>query len=258
MEPNWVDLNLADTQDYISKHYSAGKWAAGGLTFPLVPGTETNLLSWIMDRDSDNQGKWASALIDLKRVVKKFTDTKVRTAEFTIAKGGHCSVALDVVALLIESGSAESPDFNTGAPYIYQETDVKIGVAGGAVASDSDVESITISIDNGLEDPSEGMRLRNSYAPYQLYNLSGMRVTGSVDVDFVNNGLYADFLAGTESAITLILTRGCDVCTFTLPRIRWDADNAASPGTKDSRIVEGLTFTALGSATGATPPLSIT
>ena len=45
------------------------------------------LLSWIQDRDSDNQGKWASVVIDCVNEVKKLTDVKVRRARIELAKG---------------------------------------------------------------------------------------------------------------------------------------------------------------------------
>jgi len=37
----------------------AGEWAEGKIIVPVIPGVVTNLLSWIQDRDSYNQGKWA-------------------------------------------------------------------------------------------------------------------------------------------------------------------------------------------------------
>lgn len=256
-EHNYVFLNHADQHDWESKYHSGGRWADGTLSIPLVPGTLTNLIAWILTRDADNQGNWASALIDCVRTVKQLTDMKVRTASFSLEKGDIATVDLAVTALAIAAGSAGSPSFSTAAPYVFSESAVQLGTGGGALAAANDIERITIDVDNGVEDAPEGLRLRSSDAPYQLYNTSGMRVTGSFSRDFVDSAVYDDFLAGTEATLSLALTRSCDVVTFTLPRIVYDTDDAASPGTKDERIVEGVTFRALGSANGATAPLAI-
>ena len=74
LRKNYALLDLADANDYQSRYYSAGEWAEGELAVPLIPGVLTELFSWLQDRDSYNQGKWGSAVIDCINEVKKLTD----------------------------------------------------------------------------------------------------------------------------------------------------------------------------------------
>lgn len=257
-EPNLEVHEYADLLAHQAKYMSTGQWAAGNLVFPFVPAYTSDLVTWLMTRDADEQGKWASLLIDLVRVVKKLTDAKVTTATVTLAKGGRCDVEVNIVALLYESGSAGSPTNPTAGPFIFKEAVVSTKTGGGAYAADADVESVTINIDNGVEDPAEGMRLRDSYAPLQLYNVRGQDVTGTVAIDFTASNYHADVLAGTEGALKMVLTRGCDVVTLECPRVLWESTDVASPGTREGRIVETIGFRALGSTDGVTAPLAIT
>ncbi len=255
LQNNYVALDLADSQDYQSKYFSAGQWAEGSLRFPLIPGMLTDLLAWIQDRDDDNQGMWASALIDCVYEVKKLTDMKVQRARIDLVKGEPVMCSLDVAALKLEAGSATTPSIPTAAPYVFREATVELATGGGALAEDINCEKIRIVIDNLVEEPAEGMRLVSAAAPVQLYNLSGVRCWGALSRDFVDNDVYGDFASGTEAALAIELARGAVSATISLPRILYVADDLGLPGSHEKRIVEKVDFLALGSVDGETAPV---
>jgi len=221
---NYVPLDFADVNAYQSKYFSAGQWAEGRLRFPLIPGAVANLFSWIQDRDSYNQGQWASAVIDCVQEIKKLTDLKVARATFDLIKGEPVICTLDVAGLKMESGTAPTPNMPTAAPYIFQEATVELATAATA-------------------------------EPVQLYNLAGVRCWGAFSRDFVDNAVYADFASGTEAALTLTLQRGAATAELQLPRILYTADDLGLPGSHRQRIVEKVDFLALGSTDGVTPPI---
>ena len=260
-EPNWSILNFADKNDYQSKYFSAGKWVTGDVTLPLIPGATANILTAIMTRDADNQGKWLSFLLDCNQTVKKITDAKVNSASFEFRAGEEARVTLNLTALLYETGSATGGSPNTGTPYIYQQADWKVGFAGVSYVtkgSDTGIKALTIDVDNGVDDPANGMRLRNSYAPLQLRNLSGPRVTATFDRDYTDNSLWTDFVAGTEFDMYFKLTSGSLSVTFITTRCIYESSGMNAPGTTEDETPESYTVRALGSVDGATGPLQIT
>jgi|GEM_PF-2196585 len=254
---NYVVLNMADRNAYQSKYFSAGRWVEGSISVPLIPGAVGNLLSWIQGRDTDGQGAWGSVLVDCVHAVKKITDCKVRRARFRFRKSREVDCMLDVAALLMEAGSPTSPSIPTAPPYVFTEAAVQLETGGQGLSADVHCERIVIDIDNVVEEPAEGMRLRESTTPLQLYNLAGVRCTGVFDRDFVDSGVYDDFISGTEAALSIVLQRGTDTCTFTLPRLVYEADSVDLPGVGDERIVERVAFRALGSVDGATAPITL-
>ncbi len=258
LKHNYVPLDLADVNEYQSKYFSAGQWAEGSLRFPLLPGVVANLFSWIQARDSYNQGKWASALIDCVHEVKKLTDMKVRQATFDLIKGEPVICTLEVAALKMEAGSVPSPDMPTAAPYIFQEATVELATGGGALAEDANCEKIRIVVDALVEDVDEGLRLAATAEPVQLYNLAGVRCWGAFSRDFVDNDVFADFATGTEAALTITLQRGAATAELELPRILYQADDLGLPGSNRQRIIEKVDFLALGSTDGQTPPITLT
>ncbi len=251
---NYTPLDLADMRAYQTGYYSPGQWAEGTLRFPLVPGTLTDLLDWIQARDGDNQGVWASAVIDCAHTVKKLTDLKVRRATFDCAAGGPVMCTLEVVGLTLEAGEAPSVTMPTDPPYLFREATVQLAV-GGTPGLDGNCERLRIVVDTCLEPPERGLRLTPSSGPVTLYNLAGLRAWGSLSRDFVDSAVYADFLAGTEAALTLTLARGAAVAEISLPRLLHTADELGLPGSHEQRIVEEVQFLALGSADGTTPPV---
>jgi len=196
-------------------------------------------------------------VIDCVNEIKKLRDAKVRSATFSFVKAGPVTCALDVAALHLEAGTSANPVMPTSAPYIYQEAEVELATGGGAPAEDVNCESISITLDNMVEDCADGMRLAASGEPLQLYNTAGCRVRGSLSRDFVDNAVYGDFAAGEEAALTITLQRGANTASLTLPRILYTRDNLGLPGSHERRIRERIQFVALGSLDGETAPITL-
>lgn len=254
-QTNYVLVEMADGLDSPSSYYSAGEWVAGALRFPLVPGALSALFSWIQDRDSEGQGKWASVLVDCANGAKQLTDVKVRRVVIDLVKGEPAMCELEVCGLKMDVGTAATATFPTAAPYIYHEAGLSIASGGGALAEDANCEAVRIEIDTMLEDPAEGLRLSEDPNPVQLYNLSGVRCSGAVSRDFVDDALFADFMSGQEAAMGITLTRGALTASIALPRVLYTHDDLGLPGSRSKRIVEQMSFVALGSVDGVTPPV---
>ena len=257
LRKNHTVLSLADANDYESRYYSAGQWAEGEVAVPLIPGVLTNLFSWLQDRDGNNQGKWASAVVDCVNEVKKLTDVKVRKATVDLIKGEPVGCLLDVAGLKMESGTTPSPNIPAAAPYVFREANVKIATGGGGLVTDLACERIRLEIDTAVEKVAEGLRLAESVAPLQLYNLAGVRCVGAFSRDFADNAIYADFASGQEAALSITLARGEATAVISLPRVLYTASDLGLPGSHEKRIVEKLDFLALGSIDGLTPPITL-
>lgn len=255
LHKNYTLFDLADSNDYESRYYSAGEWAEGTVTVPLIPGALSNLLAWMQERDAENQGRWASVVVDCVNEVKKLTDVKVRKATIDLVKGAPVSCVLDLAGLKMESGTTPAPTLPVAAPYIFREAKVELSVGGNPLAEDVNCERIRLVIDNVVESVSEGMRLVREKGPQQLYNLAGVRCVGALSRDFVDNAIYADFAAGVEAAMTITLSRGEMSAVIALPRVLYTGSDMGLPGSHDQRIVERVDFVALGSVDGLTPPV---
>jgi len=252
---NYVTLDMADTNDFESRYFSVGEWVEGQITVPLIPGSLTALLSWIQDRDQDNQGKWASLVVDCVNEVKQVTDAKVRRVSINMTKGEPVTCTLDVVALKMASGVPAAVNMPTAAPYLYREAGVEIAVGGEDLEEDVACEQIRLVIENMIEDAAEGLRLVGGVNPRHLYNLSGVRCRGALSRDFVDSALYADFAAGQEAALRIELTRGASTATISLPRVLYTESDLGLPGSHEQRIVETVQFVGLGSVDGLTAPV---
>jgi hypothetical protein len=252
---NYVTLDMADTNDFASRYFSTGEWVEGQITVPLIPGSLTALLSWIQDRDQDNQGKWASLVVDCVNEVKQVTDAKVRRATISMVKGEPVMCTLDVLALKMQHGTPAAATMPTAAPYLYREAGVEIASGGGALEEDVACEQIRIAISNMVEDAAEGLRLVSGVNPRHLYNLAGVRCQGELSRDFVDSALYADFAAGQEAALRVELTRGASTATLSLPRVLYTESDLGLPGSHEQRIVETVKFLGLGSVDGLAAPV---
>jgi len=251
---NYHALDWADVRAYQTAYFSTGEWVEGQVRFPLVPGTLTDLFSWIQDRDGENQGKWASAVVDCVHEVKQITDLKVRRASFELVTGEPVICTLELTGLAIASGSTPTPVMPAEPPYLYREALVELAI-GGVPAAEGNCERMRLTIDTCLQAAEEGLRLAPSGAPAQLYNLAGLRARGAFSRDFADSGVYQDFLGGTEAALAVALQRGAAVAEIELPRILYVADGLGLPGSHERRLVEEVEFLALGSEDGATPPV---
>jgi len=266
---NITPYDTADTREYESVTYSAGEWAEGSVSPGLIPGSVTNLLSWIQDRNDDNQGVFATCAVDFGHgEYKKIYNAKVKTAVFTFRKGEPVTVRLDIVGQrMVDAVYVGSPDMPVPSLYLFKEATVGYGSTGGAYPTTYDFEQIEITIDNGVEDPAEGLRLAPYNYPYVIYNLYGMRITGTAQMDFANVDAFDAFMASysdigppssSDRQLRIALARGANTCTLTLPRIQFENVTPALAGDHSSRIVLPIEFRGLADeATGATAPLTL-
>ena len=246
--------------EYENKHTSGGERADGSLLVPLVPGVLANLLSWIQDRDSHNQGRWASLLVQRAGELLKVRDAKVRRATFRLCPGAPVMCVLDIAGLHAEPGSSCNAVMPCAAPYIYGEAEMELATGGGALEPGA-LGAVTIAVDNSLDEPLSGR-------PITLQSWAGVRVRGTIAREFTESAIYADFAAGEEAAMTVQLQRGANVTHMALPRILYTERDvvsisdgggifAAVASVPPPRHVEHVTFIGLGSSDGVTPPITL-
>lgn len=257
LQKNLMTLDMADALGYETNYVSGGEWVEGEIVVPLVPGVLSNLFGWIQDRDLDNQGKWATVVLDCVNATKKIRDAKVRKATLDFVKGQPVTCTLQIIARHMEAGVASTPSMPTAAPYVYQEASVELATGGGTLAADVNCESIRLEIDNLVEDGAEGLRLSGGVEPQQLYNTAGRRARGALSRDFVDSSVYTDFVDGQEGALNIELSRGANAATVNLPRILYTESDLGLPGSHEKRIVETVQFIALGSVDGLTAPVTL-
>lgn len=244
---NYVVMDLADGKEYQTSYYSAGEWAEGTLRFPLAPRILSAVFSWLQDRDAENQGRWASLLLDYGATALQVTDAKVRRARIDLVRGAPVFCTLDVCGLKMEAGSRVTPSFSLTTPYVFDEVTVEIASGGGPLTADDGCQRIRIELNNMVEAPEEGRRLAN---------LTGVRCTGTLSRDFADSTLYDDFAAGQEAALLLCLERGAAAATVALPRVLYTGWGAPAPTIGGwPPVTEHVTFTALASTDGLTPPV---
>ena len=245
---NYTVLDMGDGNDFQSRYFAASSWLEGRVVVPLVPGSMTALISWIQDRDQDNQGKWASLIVDHVNAVQKATDVKVRRARLVLRKGCPAHVVLWLVGLKVEDGSPSAVNVPTATPYQFGEASFEVASNGKALEGDDAIEELIVDLDNAIEDPAVS-------APQHLYNLAGVRARGRVVRDFVDSVLHADFMGGQEAALRLALTRGASICSLCLPRLLYVAEDLGLPAAGARRIMQTIDFVALGSLDGLTAPV---
>jgi len=235
---------------YVNRYNETGTWAEGDLFIPLTPGVMANLLSWIQDRDSNNQGRWASLLVDIDGSTSplKVRDAKVRQAAFFLRPNEPVLCKLSVAGLHAERGKCYHPVMPTAAPYIYKEAEMELATDGGALST-ATLGEVTVMADNSIEEAA-------NVPPWGLANCAGVRVTGTINRDLMISAIYADFAEGEEAAMSIELCRGANSLCLSLPRIlytNWLA--MLYPVPKLPRQMERVTFIGLGSTDGATPPI---
>lgn len=245
---NYQLLNLADGNDFEARYFEPNRWFEGRVVVPLIPGSMCSLLSWIQDRDQDNQGKWATIVAGHVNAVQRGSDVKVRRATFVLAKNLPAYVVLELVGLKLDRGTAAAVTMPTGAPYHFGEAAFELACGGAQLEPDQSIERLTITLDNAIEDPAEA-------APQHLYNLAGVRCRATVLRDFVDDRLHADFLAGQEGALRIQLTRGASSCSIALPRTLALDDQLGLPGSHERRIMQTIQLVGLGSTDGLTAPV---
>lgn len=247
----------ADGTAFESQYIGGGTWPEGTIRVPLIPGYVNALLGWVMTRDGDNQGQWATVWQDLVRVTRKFYDCKVVTAKITLSSFGTPELEINWRGKGVSTDEAI-----TGAlpaayrEYTFDEAAISIDYDGSTTAADYSLRNIAFDIDNQIETGEEGGRIRASEYPYTLDNKSGMVVTGTLDRDFADSSLYDAWKAKNVGKIIATLTRGANVATFTASRVFWADPKYDIPGGENELLKEPCTFRCLGSTDGATAPLT--
>lgn len=280
MNPEVIDM--ADRNHYNHQSYSKGQWWAGGIPIFLYPGAVSTMIDWIQTRDDNNQGKLASvwitqavtgdgdALTAGTNLWRSAIDVKVSAAEFTFTPGELVRLNLDCVGKA--SGSVETKPTGYATtlqanPYLWKECTLSLGMYGSTPPTDYTITSMTVNINNSVDDPAAGMRFNGSYNPYRLYNNGGCVVTGSFTRDYSDLTLYNAYIGQYTAAawyttaynlsLALVITNGATTMTLTMPNVRITDYSAQPTGSRRDRIVENVSFEAFGSAAGDVAPLAL-
>jgi hypothetical protein len=253
-------LEWADGRKYLDSYVAGLKSIGGSLTLPMIPGYCADLFAWATTRDSDEQGKWAVINAEYVHTRRKFRDCKCATARLSFRGAELAMMRFDVTGRFAGTGvDLTSTDALEVAPYKIGEQKFEIKLGGtGSYSTTTYMSSLDIEIDNSVESPEDGATIEEQYYSYDLGNDYGPRVTGTLDRRFIDDDLYADFIAGTEGKLRITLTRAAvATAIITLPRIIYTGQGLHAGGSGLMRET-GVPFTALGSGTHyATAPITL-
>ena len=261
-------LEEADRNFYDHLMYSRGKWYAGTVPVYLYPGATANLITWIQTRDSSNQGSCATVYLVMKNGTMVAYDVKVGSADFRFEVGAPIRCELTLVGK--HSGSStptgSSATIQDGA-YLFHECTLSTQLPGESLTTNYDIKDLSLTIDNHVIDPSDGMRFNGSLEPYRLYNEASETCTGSFSRDYVDNDFYDLYLNQYTSAVwydttydmgmQIVLARSSVSLTFTLPRVRMLSWDHGMIGSNKGIQTEAIDFAALGSMDGTTSPITL-
>ena len=257
--PNLEVYRQADYLDCDHLVFSSGEWFEGGVPIVIQPVVASMdvLLSWIQDRDSYNQGLFASVYIIDEWRQRKVMDVKVGEASITVNKGRPVDFALQLIGKSDGTQDASAiANIQVAGPYVWNEGVVSVvaDVSLGALAADLEFEALEIRIDNSLEDAGEGLRITSGLNPRRLYNLSGIRCTGTFTRDFISAVYFTAwqaqynniFSSVNDGSLRLVLTRAAAALQLDMPRVKWMTVRADLPGDNESRIILNVDWMALG------------
>ncbi|MCD6350898.1 MAG: hypothetical protein J7M26_02155 [Armatimonadetes bacterium] len=254
-DPHYEFLRYADNNAYENTYVERGTWAEGDVRVPLIPGSCSDLFDWIITRDANWQGKWATVWSDLVNAQKKWSDVKVARATLRVRQFEEPELTLTLRARKVETGESITGSVIVPQPYECKEIQFLASWDSGTPAADTTIREINIEIDNMVESGEDGGRITNDVAPVTLDNEMGPVVSGSLSRDFTSSDAYDAWVAGNEGSLKVTMTRGTTVATILLPRVVWTQNDAGIP---DSGFVrEGISFKALGSTDGTTAPISL-
>lgn len=280
-EMNPETLDMADRNHFDHLVYSKGQWWTGNIPVYLCQGAVSTIIDLIQTRDGNNQGKWASVWITQAvtgdgsvagtSLWRAAIDTKVNSAEFAFAVGSPVRVDLNCTGKASGSVSEAPTGYATALqvqPFLWKECTLSFGTYGGAYATDYTINDLSVTIDNSVESPEDGMRFNGSANPYRLYNTGGCAVTGTFTRDFSDKVLYtawqnqygAAWYAPTYNIELkmVIAVSGSTYLTITMPNVRITGWSAPPAGSRRGLVKESVSFTALGSYNGATEVAPIT
>lgn len=259
-DPGYTFLEWADGRKYLDSYVSGLQSVSGSLTLPMIPGYCADLFAWATTRDSNEQGKWAIINPEFVHTRRKFRDCKCSTARLSFRAAELPMMRFDVSGRFGEAGvDLTAAHALEVVPYRIGEQKFEIKLGGSATFAQSCyVSSLDIEIDNATESPEDGATICETYYAYDIGNDYGPRVTGTLDRRFVDDDLYADFIAGKEGALRITLTAaGIATATITMPRIVYTGQGLHAGGSGIMRET-GVPFTALGSGTHyTTAPITL-
>lgn len=267
--PNQELLDAADGYDHDHLMYSAGYHVEGNAVVSLQPidATLESLIDWILTRDSYNQGQFATVVIKDTQVQRQFMDVKVSRATFRFTAGQPVEFELALVGIQRYTATTiAQATTDATAPYLFNEATVSVDwdVSGSAVA-DTSIKSIQIDIDNRVQDPREGFRLRAQAYPTTLYNEGAPAITGRMTRDHIGGGSesqdpYSSWLTqfGTnftdayKARLTIAVAR-TETLTLTMDNLQFTRVAAHPRGSRRGTMDQEIEFTCLADTDDACP-----
>lgn len=265
----------ADYQEGQHLHYSAGEWADGSVPFTLVPDATVlaDLMEWIVDRDSYNQGALATVYKYYERgntgVYESFIDCKVREATISLEKGRPVGLSLSVVGRKPGVATPTVTMKTITGPFLWKETEVKASYGGEVLAKVLDIERAEIRIDNRVEDPGEGLRLVSDSDggtyPVHIYNLAAAEITGSLTRDFITDAISTafsqqvgdDFGSTYDAALKFTLARSGVSMVVDVNRVQWMEPGPDFPGDNETRLTQDVEWRSLWEDTATSPTAAL-
>lgn len=261
----------ADYAEQDRLQYSGGQWFEGDLPFIFTPSADamTDLLAWIFDRDSYNQGRVASVYKYWEGPTgahyESSIDVKITRCGFRFERGRPVMIAPTAVGRMPGAATPAFSMATRGGPYLWEDATLEAAYNGGAAAADLDIEALDFTVDNLVERPEEGLRFDGSPYPMRIDNTGGARVTGTIGRGFVDMQLMDAFAAqiGTsfgrsnDGALALSIARGGVTVGFGINGIQWNDPGPDFEGNNDTKIKQdGVAFHALSSLDGKTACIS--
>ena len=253
-------------------HYSAGEWWQGAVPFILVPDATVlpDLLEWILDRDSYNQGAIATVYKyhiagSTGATWESVIDCKVQECTIGLEKGRPVSLALTVVGRKPGVATPAVSMATVTGPFLWKECQLQAAYGGGALATVIDIERTEIRINNRVEDPGEGLRLVSDadggQYPQHIYNTAAAEISGSLTRDYVSaaistafgNQVADDFGSTYDGELTFTLVRGGVSLLLEAHRVQWEDPGPDFPGDNESRLTQDVGWKALWQNTAVTP-----
>lgn len=262
-------LQAGDMSDWEYLTWTKGTHYTGTLGFAPMPGLMSLFSAWVLNRDAYNQPMYATIGIHDSGVgTYAVQDVIVDSCEWTFTKGQVVTQSITAHGRK-RATSAPSPptpeDVVRGLPYLCREIVVAVDWGGGYTQNFS-FEEISIRVETQAENPEEGYRLCGEPYPHVLYTTGGIRVSGSLTRDFVDDLFFtrleqmmaSPFDYSLRLGIKVTATRSSAGCVWELPCVQlmdYSSPFAADTSTRRTERIDWRAFT---DETGETPPLIVT
>jgi len=242
-----------------NKFYSQGKIVEGGLPITMVPGATADLVDWLITRDSDGQGKFATVIINTAIKRRRIIGCKIDTARLVFENRSLLSADLTILGVEEDANTspALTPSWAVQNPYMFADCSLIIG--GSA---DKTFNRVELTVNNHVD--RDCFRLNGTGKPEVFWNLGGPDCEGTFERDAVDSTIYDAFLAYTPGSMKLTASRtiGLDTYSveFEMKKIIYTDSGLAAKGQRNARNTNTGTFTAMHGVDGETPfnPIAIT